>query len=117
MSNLTSLIDEKASRLAKQVDGIGHETADSLHAAATSIRKGLKAIENVVEGAANKLDGAGTYVEKHNVKRVIGESRQLVRRYPAELLVLAAGAGFLAGFAARRLTHTCNEPAARALDR
>jgi len=96
MSTLTSLLDAK-----------GRETAESLHAAASSIRKGSKAIEDLAESAAGKLDGAGTYVAKHNVKRAIGESRQLVRQYPVQLLVLAGSVGFAAGFAFRRLTHAC----------
>lgn len=112
MSTLTSLLDAKASRIAEQVDDLGRETAASLHAAASSIRKGSKAIDDLAESTANKLDGAGTYVEKHDVKRTIGESRYLVRRYPVESLVLAAGVGFLAGFAMRRLTHVCDKPAA-----
>jgi|SRR5580658_5913199 ElaB/YqjD/DUF883 family membrane-anchored ribosome-binding protein len=112
MSTLTSLVDAKASRIVKQVDELGRETAGGLHAAASSIRKGSKAIEDLAESTANKLDGAGTYVEKHNLKRAVGESRQLVRRYPAESLLLAAGVGFVAGFAMRRLMHVCRPPAA-----
>jgi ElaB/YqjD/DUF883 family membrane-anchored ribosome-binding protein len=107
MSNLTSLLDEKATRVAEQVDGLGRETAGTLHAAASSIRKGSKAIEDLAETTASKLDGAGTYVETHTVKRAVGESRQIVGRYPAESLFLAAGLGFVAGFAIRRLTHAC----------
>lgn len=113
MSTLTSLFDDKASRIAEQVDDLGRETAGSLHAAASSIRKGSKAIDDLAESTANKLDGAGSYVETHNVKRAIGESRQLVGRYPAESLFLAAGLGFVAGFAIRRLTHACDKSAAR----
>jgi ElaB/YqjD/DUF883 family membrane-anchored ribosome-binding protein len=116
MNNLTSLLDEKASRIAAQVDDLGRETASGLHAAASSIRKGgrqgSKAIENLTESAANTLDEVGSYVKKHDLKRAIGGSRQLVRRYPAESLVLAAGIGFLTGFAFRRLTHTCEKSAA-----
>lgn len=111
MATLTSLFDENASRIAEQVDDLGREAAGSLHAAASSIRKGgqqgSKAIRNVAEGAASKLDGIGTYVTKHDLKHTIGESRQLVRRYPVESIFLAAGLGFVAGFAIRRLTHTC----------
>lgn len=112
MNTLTSLIDEKASRIAEQVDELGRGTAESLHAAASSIRKGSKAIEDLAESTAGKIDGAGSYVEKHTVKRGIGESRKLVRRYPAESLLLAAAVGFLTGFAIRRLTHVCAESAA-----
>jgi ElaB/YqjD/DUF883 family membrane-anchored ribosome-binding protein len=101
MSNFTS-----------QLDDLGRDTAGSLHGAASSIRKGSKTIEDLAEGTAEKLDGAGTYVEKHNVKRTLAESRQLVRRYPAESLFLAAGVGFLTGFAVRRMTHACRKSAA-----
>jgi ElaB/YqjD/DUF883 family membrane-anchored ribosome-binding protein len=111
MSTLTSLLDEKASRIAEQVDDLGRETAESLHAAASTIRKGSKAIEDVAESTANKLDGAGSYVEKHNARRTIAESRQLVRRYPGESLIFAAGVGLLTGFAIRRFMHTCNKSA------
>jgi ElaB/YqjD/DUF883 family membrane-anchored ribosome-binding protein len=116
MATLTSLFDEKASRIAEQVDDLGREAAASLHAAASSIRKGghqgSKAIEDLAEGAAGKLDGVGSYVKKHNVKHTIGESRHIVRRYPVESLVLAAAVGFLTGFAIR-LTHACDNSAAR----
>ena len=114
MSTLTSLLEEKAFRVAEQVDGLGHEAADGLHAAASSIRKGSRAIKNLAESTANKLDGAGSYVEKHDMKHAIGESRQLVRRYPVESLVVAAGLGFVTGFAIRRLTHACGKSPARA---
>jgi ElaB/YqjD/DUF883 family membrane-anchored ribosome-binding protein len=110
MSTLTSPLDEKAFHIAEQVDELGRETAESLHAAASSIRKGSKAIDHLAESTANKFDGAGTYVAKHNAKRAIGESRQLVRRYPVESLALAAGIGLIAGFAFRRLTHACDKP-------
>jgi len=128
MSTLTSLLDAKASKIVEQVsdlsreagDKLDHarnETAGTLHAAASSIRRGgrqgSKAIENLAETTANTLDEAGSYVKKHDLKRAIGESRQFVRRYPAESVVLAAGIGFLTGFAIRRLTHVCARTAAR----
>jgi len=81
ISTLTSLLDAKASRIVERVDDLGRETADSLHAAAVSIRKCSKAIEDFGESTADKLDGAGSYVEKHDLKRAIGESRRIVRRY------------------------------------
>jgi hypothetical protein len=104
--------DEKAWRIAEQVDGLGQDTADGLHAAASSIRKGSKAIDDLAESTAEKLDGAGSFVETHTLKRAIGQSRQLVGRYPAESLFLAAGLGFVTGFAIRRLTHACDKSAA-----
>src|ERR1700731_4598380 len=82
MSTLTSLPGGKASRIAEHVDGLAHKTAESLHGAASSIRKsgqqGSKIIEDLAEGTATKLDGAGSYIEEHDLKHAIGESRQLV---------------------------------------
>jgi len=105
MSTLTS-------QLMEQVDDLGHGTAESLHEAASSIRRGSKAIKNLAESTAGKLDAAGTYVGQHNVKRTIADSRQLLRRYPAESLFIVAGLGFLTGFAIRHLTVTCRKSAA-----
>lgn len=129
MSTLKSLLDEKASQLAEQVSDFGrdaagiidharNETAGGLHAAASSIRRnvreGSKVVGNLAESTATKLDEAGSYVKKHDLKRTLGESRQLIRRYPGESLALAAGVGILAGIAIRRLTHTCAKSSLRA---
>lgn len=106
----------------KQVSDFGHdaadmidhartETAGGLHAAASSIRRnvrqGSKVVENLAQSTANTLDEAGSYIKKHDLKRTLGDSRQLVRQYPGESLALAAGVGFLAGIAILRLTHRC----------
>jgi|GEM_PF-3329510 len=118
MSTEEFLRGGKASRMAAQVDDLAHETGESLHGAASSIRKGgergSKAIEDLAESTAAGLDGAGSYIEEHDLKHAIGESRQVVRRYPVESLALAAGVGFLAGLAIRRLTHVCAGTTARA---
>jgi len=113
MSILTSLFDAKSSRLAQQVNGLSHATAESLHGAACSIRRGSKAIESLAESTAGRLDAAGTYVGAHDAKRTIAESRQLVRRFPVESLFLAAGLGFLTGLAARHLAFACGNSAAQ----
>lgn len=117
MSTVTSLLAGKASRIVEQVDDLAHETGESLHDAASSIRnagqQGSRAIEDLAENTATKLDGAGSCIEEHDLKHAIGESRQLVRRYPVESLALAASVGFLTGFAIRRLTHVCARRVAR----
>jgi len=130
MSTLTDPIAEKASKLAEQVSGLGRdaaevvdhartETAGGLHAAASSIRRnvreGTKVVENLAESTAATLDQAGTFVKKHDLKRTVADSRQLVRRYPDESLAIAAGLGFLAGVAIRRLTHTCARSSRQAM--
>ena len=112
MSTLTSLLDGKASRIGEQMDSFGRETSASLHGAASAIRKGLNAIDHLAESTAKRLDGAGSCVENHTVKRTLAQSRRLVGRYPGKSLVLAAGIGFLTGFAVLRLAHGCDKSAA-----
>jgi ElaB/YqjD/DUF883 family membrane-anchored ribosome-binding protein len=117
MSSVTSRLSAEAARLAEQADELSHKAGETLHDAASSIReggqRGSKVIAAVVKNTAAKLDGAGSFVEEHDMTNAIGESRQLVRRYPMESLVLAAGVGFLTGFAMRRLTHACAATVAR----
>jgi ElaB/YqjD/DUF883 family membrane-anchored ribosome-binding protein len=100
-----------------RADDLAHETGESLHGAASSIRtsgqQGSRVIEDLAESTATKLDGAGSYIEEHDLKQAIGESRQLVRRYPVESLAIAVGVGFLTGVAIRRLTHVCAATVAR----
>jgi len=121
MSTLTSLLDSKASGIAEQVDNVGRGTASGLHAAASTIRRGgrqgSKALKDLTENTADTLDGAGSFVEKHNLKHAVGEFRGTVRRYlgrryTAQSLVLGCGVGLVAGFAIRRLTHACDSPRA-----
>lgn len=113
MSTATSRLGEKPFHIVEQVDNLGHEAAESLHGAASSIRKRAQAIEDLAESTASRLDGAGSYIEEHDLTHTIHESRQLVRRYPVESLALAVCLGFLTGFAIRRLTHVCATTVAR----
>jgi len=113
MSNLTPLLEEKVSRISEEVDNISHDTGGGLHAAASSIRRRSEAVANLAESAAGKLDDVGSYVEKHDLKWMIGESRQILRRYRTKSLLIAVGLGFLAGFAIRRSTRSYDSSAPR----
>jgi ElaB/YqjD/DUF883 family membrane-anchored ribosome-binding protein len=109
MSTQTSPISDAGRNAGDVIDNAGNETAKSLHAAASSIRsnvrQGSKAIENLAESAASKLDKAGSFVKEHNLKRTLRKSGQAIGRYPAKSLAIAAGVGFLAAIALHRFTR------------
>lgn len=111
MSTVASPLGGKPSHIVAQIDNLSYQAAASLHDAASSIRErghnGAKAIEDIAQSTGSRLDGVGSFIEGHDLKHAIRGSRQLVRRYPVESLVLAAGIGVLTGFAIRQMIHLC----------
>lgn len=92
----------------RKVDEARDETGSALHAAASSVRhtghKGSDAIDNIAGRAANRLDATASYVEGHDLRKML---RNFSLRHPASSLVAAAAIGFLAGSALSRVTHSC----------
>ena len=111
MSSIMATPGAKAFRVAEQVDELGYEAAESLHGAASSIRKAAQKscqdIEGIAESTAGKLDRAGRWIEQHRLENVADGSRRLFRRYPAQSLVLAASLGFLTALALRKASRFC----------
>jgi ElaB/YqjD/DUF883 family membrane-anchored ribosome-binding protein len=102
MSTLTSMIGDKVSQAADQADSLSRETAGNLYAAASSVRKAAAT-------AAEKLEEVGCYVKKYNLGKAVGQSKKMIRQYPAELVAIAAGVGFLSGIAIMSLGHVSSK--------
>ena len=82
----------------KKFEAAKEGTGDALHSAASSVRKGSAAIDNV----ADRLDATGTFVEDCELKSAFKGLRKFGRSHLTESLVVAAAIGFLAGSAFRR---------------
>ena len=57
MNNVISELGAKASRVAEQVDEMGHGAAESLHAAASSVRKSGKRSAETIEDVRLDVEG------------------------------------------------------------
>jgi ElaB/YqjD/DUF883 family membrane-anchored ribosome-binding protein len=119
---------ERASELGKEakasVEGLGRsagrrldeardETGDALHSAASAVRstgrRGSGAIDNLATSAADRLDATASYIEDHDLRSVCTGLHGFGRRHLTGSLVAAAAIGFLAGYALKRATHSCEK--------
>jgi ElaB/YqjD/DUF883 family membrane-anchored ribosome-binding protein len=104
-------VEELGRSAGRRLDEARNETADALHAAASSVRttgrKGSEAIDNLATSAADRLDATASYVEDHDLRDVFTGLRRFGRRHLAGSLVTAAVIGFLAGSVLSRVTHSC----------
>jgi ElaB/YqjD/DUF883 family membrane-anchored ribosome-binding protein len=76
------------------------DTGDALHAAASSVRdagrQSAKKISKITDGAAERIHGAASYIEKNDFR---GMLTGFASRHPAPSLVVAAAFGFFVGSA------------------
>jgi hypothetical protein len=95
------------------VDEAREQTGEALHEAASSVRstgvQGSEAIDRLANGTADRLDGAATFVEEHDLKGAITGLRRFGKQHMTGSLVAAAAIGFLAGSALGRATHFCGK--------
>jgi len=111
ISEGASKAQEKARELgqaaADKVDEKRGGAADALHGASTAIHEkadnlpGGGKVSEMAHAAADKMDSAANYVQEHDTKEMMADVESLIRRHPAQSLLVAAGVGFLVGRAFR----------------
>jgi ElaB/YqjD/DUF883 family membrane-anchored ribosome-binding protein len=96
-----------ADKAADRVDATRQPIADKLHGAAGVIRdqaQGLASGEGLVgvaKSAADKIDSSANYIESHATKQMIDDLVGIVKRHPAQSLLVAGAVGFLVARALR----------------
>jgi len=103
-------IQELGRSAGKKLDEAREETGGALHTAASCVRKtgrqGSEAIDNLANGAADRLDATADYVEDHDLGDALTGLRRFGRRHLTGSLVVAGAIGFLAGSAISRATRS-----------
>ena len=106
-------MEELGRSAGKRVDEAYDETGAALHSAASSVRtagrRGSGAIDDLAASAADRLDATASYVEDHDLRSVYTGLRRFGRQHLTGSLVAAAMIGSLAGYALRRVTHSCEK--------
>jgi ElaB/YqjD/DUF883 family membrane-anchored ribosome-binding protein len=78
-------------------------TADALQSAASTIHQraedlpGGETVKGVAHSAAEKLESTAGYIREHDVRSMLGDVEQIVKRNPGPSLLVAAAIGFLIG--------------------
>ena len=106
-------MEELGRSAGKRVDEAYDETGAALHSAASSVRttgrRGSGAIGDLAASAADRLDATASYVEDRDLRSVCTGLHRFGRQHLTGSLVAAAMIGSLAGYALRRVTHSCEK--------
>lgn len=107
LDDLKQQAGEFAGKAADRMDATRQPIADKLHGAAGAIRdqaQGLASGEGLVGVAkttADKIDSSANYLESHDTKQMIADLVGIVKRHPAQSLLVAGAVGFLVARAVR----------------
>jgi ElaB/YqjD/DUF883 family membrane-anchored ribosome-binding protein len=100
-------VSEAGRQASDQLDAKRGTAADALQSTASAIHEkaenlpGGETVKNVAHSAADKLETTAGYIRKHDVKAMLSDVQDLVKRNPGPSLLIAASIGFLIGRAFR----------------
>ena len=112
VSNFTDNVKNKASEVSQRVNeaidekrttaaNALNDTASKIHETAERLPGGGK-ITSVAHRAADTLEHTSQYIREHDTSAMADDVVDVVKRYPAQALVVAAVGGFLVGRLFRR---------------
>jgi ElaB/YqjD/DUF883 family membrane-anchored ribosome-binding protein len=81
----------------EKIDAQREPAASTLVKTATSLHEQAEKASGVAHSTADKLQATADYVRENDVKAMMDDVENLVKRYPARALVAAAAFGFLVG--------------------
>ena len=85
-----------------RLDGRREPTANALDQTASALHEKSEKAAIVAHRAADKLQDTADYIRQHDLKSMTDDVQTLIKRYPAQSLVVAAVGGFLVARALRR---------------
>ena len=106
---VTSQAGSQQSRLAGGLSTAGRQLDEM---ASSSSEQGIAT--DVVREVAGRVSAVGEWLEHHGPDEALEEVRRFARRRPGTFLVIAAGAGILAGRLTRGLKDSSSEPQGQA---
>jgi|SRR5579872_1836442 len=84
---------------ADKVEQQRSKAAGALHGASSTIRekadRWASEAGQMAHSAADRLDSAADYVREHDTRQMMSDVMEVVKKHPAQSLLVAAGLGFL----------------------
>jgi ElaB/YqjD/DUF883 family membrane-anchored ribosome-binding protein len=94
-------VKDKVAELGRQavekIDAQREPAASTLGKTATSLHDQAEKASSVAHATADKLQATADYVRETDVKAMMDDVADLVKRYPGQALAAAAAVGFLVG--------------------
>ena len=81
----------------EKIDAQREPAASTLRKTATSLHDQAEKASGVAHATADKLQATADYVRETDVKAMMDDVADLVKRYPGQALAAAAAVGFLVG--------------------
>jgi ElaB/YqjD/DUF883 family membrane-anchored ribosome-binding protein len=100
VSNLGTTAADKIDRNRESAASGLEKAASTLHEKANSMPGGEK-VADFAHNTAERLNSTAEYVREHDVRRMLGDVEELVKKNPGPALISAAVLGFLIGRAFR----------------
>jgi ElaB/YqjD/DUF883 family membrane-anchored ribosome-binding protein len=100
-------LSETASQATDKIDEKRTPAADALESAASTIHEkaenlpGGETVRTVAHSAAEKLEATADYIREHDVRTMVSDVEEIVKRNPGPSLLIAVAIGFLIGRAFR----------------
>ena len=100
-------VSDAGRQATEQIDAKRGPAAEALESAASTIHEkaenlpGGETVKSVAHSAAEKLESTAGYIREHDVKAMLSDVEDMVRRNPGPSLLIAVAVGFLIGRAFR----------------
>ena len=100
-------VSEAGRQATERIDEKRAPAADALQSAASTLHEraedlpGGETVRTVAHSAADKLESTAGYIREHDVKAMVSDVEDIVKRNPGPSLLIAAAIGFLIGRAFR----------------
>ena len=106
VSEVASHMKDKVTDLGRtaftKIDGSRDSAAGGLESAASALRGNAEKVTGIAHSTADTLTSTAEYLRGHDVKAMIKDVEQLVRKNPGPSLIAATALGFLMARAFRR---------------
>jgi ElaB/YqjD/DUF883 family membrane-anchored ribosome-binding protein len=100
-ANVKQRVTDAGRRAANTVDSKREPTARALESAANTVRQSGSRVSDATSrashGTADKLEATANYIRENDLRDMLEDVQDVVRRHPGPALAIAAVAGFLVG--------------------
>lgn len=95
--NVKDTVEEFSRTASQKLGEVRDSTGSALHSAASTVRQGQAAVNNVAAGTASKLDATGNFVENCTTGNMIASVRNFSSNHMGQVFLAAVAVGFIAG--------------------